>query len=161
MSQTNPKRKSKPRTYMMRVISGGFEPADSYTNLKLRERKYALGELVCCTFKKLNNPKFNALVHWIGVLCTRHIETFHGMDAHQVLKRLQIEGNIHCEQVGVVLQGMAVEYRYPMSLDFETVDDGERHEIARKFCRLIASRYWAGMEPEKIEEMAASFIEEV
>lgn len=156
-----PTRKRAPRTFMMRVIKGGLEPADSYTQLKLRERNYKIGDMVCCTFKKLNNTKFNRLVHWIGVLCTRHIETFGGMDAHQVLKRLQIEGNIHCEVCGVVLEGMAVEYRYPLSLDFESVDDGERHEIARKFCRLIAARYWKGLTPEAIEEMAASFIEEV
>lgn len=147
---------------MMRVIKGGFEPADNYTQTKLRERNYHMGDLVTCTFKKLNNPKFNRLVHYIGVLCTVHIETFKGMDAHQVLKRMQIEGNIHCDSIGVVIPGMSVmEYRYPLSLDFETVDEGKRHEIARSFCRWIASNYWKDMPPEEIEIMAESFIEEI
>lgn len=156
------KKKPKSITYMMRIIKGGMEPADDYTASKLRERNYKVGNLITCSFKKLNNPKFNRLVHYIGVLCTEHIEAFHGMQAHAVLKRLQIEGNIHCEAIGIVLPGFGlVEHRYPLSLSFEDVDDGLRHEIARSFCRLIAERYWPDMHPEDIEAMAASFIEEV
>jgi hypothetical protein len=156
------RKKPKPATYMMRVIKGGFEPADNYTQSKLRERNYHMGDLVTCTFKKLNNPKFNRLIHYIGILCQTHIEAFHGMDAHKILKRLQIEGNIHCEAIGVVIPGIGMaEYRYPLSLDFETIDDGARHEIGRAFCRWIAERYWKDMTPEAIEDMAGSFIEEV
>lgn len=160
MNESPIKRKPKPRTYMMRIVKGGMEPADGFALSQLRERNYKIGDLVTCTFKKLNNPKFNRLIHRIGVLCAKNIETFHGMDGHQVLKRIQIEGNIHCELIGVVLGGMAAEYRYPLSLDFETVDDGERHAIAMKFCRWIAEKYWPGMTAEAIEEMADSFVDE-
>lgn len=150
----------KPTPFMMRVEKGCLVPADNYTVGRLRERNYHAGDLVACTIKKLNNPKFHRLVHRIGQLCAKNIEVFRGTDAHTVLKRLQIEGNIHCEAIGVVLGGMAAEYRYPLSLDFETVDDGERHEIARAFCRLISERYWHELTPEQVEEMAESFVEE-
>jgi hypothetical protein len=155
------KRKSKPEVLMMRVIKGGLEPADEYTRFRLRERKYNLNDLVSITIKKLNNPKFNRLVHYIGVLCTENIDEFQGMDAHQVLKRLQIEGNIHCDAIGVAIPGIGItEYRYPLSLSFEDLDDGGRHEVALKFCRLISSRYWPNLTPEAIETMAESFINE-
>jgi len=159
---TAPRKKSKPATYMMRVIKGGFEPADSYTRSKLRERNYHMGDLVTCTFKKLNNPKFNRLIHHIGILCQTHIEAFHGMDAHKILKRLQIEGNIHCEAIGVVIPGIGIaEYRYPLSLDFETIDDGARHEIALAICRNIAQYYYTQLNEEQILEMASAMIDEI
>ena len=150
----------KPIKYMMRFEKGALVPADSYTVSQIRGKGYKVGDLVSVTIKKLNNPKFNRLVHRIGQLCAANIEAFHGMDAHLVLKRLQIEGNIHCELIGVSIAGMQMEYRYPLSLDFETLDDGERHEVARKFCRLIAEKYWKDLSPEVIEEMAESFIQE-
>lgn len=152
---------SKPQTYMMRVIKGGFEPADDYTISKLRERNYKVGDLITCAFKKLNNPKFNRLVHYIGILCERHIEAFHGMQAHSILKRLQIEGNIHCEAIGIVLPGFGlVEHRYPLSLSFDDVDDGLRHEICLAMCRHIAYNYFADMTPEQVMEMAEVMVNE-
>lgn len=156
------KRRNKP-TVMMRFEKGGLVPADSYAVSQIRAKNYRVGDLVSCEFKKLNNSGFHRLVHWIGVLCARHIEAFHGMDAHKVLKRLQLEGSIHCEEMNIKLDAVSymVTVQVPLSLDFETLDDGERHEVARSFCRLIAQKYWQGMTPEAIEEMAASFIEEV
>ena len=146
---------------MMRVGEGVFEPADEYTRSRLRDRKYKRGDLVGCTFKKLNNPKFHRLIHRIGQLCAENIEAFSNMDAHMVLKRIQWEANIACEEIGVSVPGIGLAVmRFPRSLSFDSMDDGERHEVARAFCRHIASNYWHGLSAEKIEEMAESFVQE-
>ena len=155
-------KRQKPETFHMKVIKGGFAPADPYTASRLRQRGYHIDDIVGCTFRKLNNPKFNRLVHRIGQLCVANIEAFHGMEAHSVLKRLQWEGNIWCDEMGVVVPGVGLAMvRIPKSLDFETVDDGERHVIARAFCRWIAENYWKGLTEDQISEMAESFIEEI
>jgi len=151
----------KPEVLMMQYIKGMFRPADSYTAYRLRARNYRDGDLIGCVCKKPNNPKFNRLIHRIGQLCAENIEAFHGMDAHVVLKRLQWEANVACEEVGVVVPGIGLAMmRFPLSWAFDTMDDGERHEAARALCRHIAEKYWPDMSPVAIEEMAESFVEE-
>ena len=82
---------------------GAIVPADPYAASQMRERGFHTGDLLSCDFKKPRNPKFNRLVHRIGQLVAHHIEAFRGMDAHAAIKRLQWEGNIACEEVGVSL----------------------------------------------------------
>lgn len=146
---------------MMRVIQGGLAPADAYTNAMLRERKYSTGDIVAITINKCRHPGFHRLAHRIGGLCAANIDAFSGMDAHQVLKRLQIEADIGCEHIMLKIPGLgAVEQRIPQSLSFDSMDEGEFREIVRAFCRHISMHYWPSLEAEQIEEMAQSFIGE-
>ena len=152
--------KSKPKVFL-RIIKGGLVPADSYASGQLRAKGYQIGDIVAAELKKLNNPAFHRLMHRIGQLCVANIEDFQGMDAHQVLKRIQWEGNIGCEEMGVMVPGVGMAMmRFPLSLSFESMDDGERHEVARAMCRHISAKYWPTLDPEQIEEMAESWVEE-
>lgn len=152
--------KSKPKVFL-RIIKGGLVPADGYAQSQLRAKGYKVGDVVTAELKKLNNPAFNRLMHRIGQLCVANIEAFHGMDAHQVLKRIQWEGNIGCEEMGVMVPGIGLAMmRFPLSMSFDNMDDGERHEIARAMCRHISQKYWPTLAPEQIEQMAESWVEE-
>lgn len=147
---------------MFRVVKGALVPADQYTVRKLRERNYHAGDLVQVVIKKLNNPKFHGLIHRIGQLCAKNIEQFEGWDAHKVLKRLQWEANIYCEEVPVYVDGgMVAVMRFPQSMSFDAMDDGARHVLARGLCAWIAKRYWPKLSADQVEEMAESFVEEV
>ena len=74
----------------------------------------------------------------------------------------QIEANIACEEMGVVFPGIGpVTYRIPLSLSFDSMDEGEFRQTARAFCAYIADKYWPDLDPEAIEEMAESFVDEV
>lgn len=152
---------SKRERIYLRVGKGCLLPADNYAAGKMRERGYHMGDLVKADITKPNNPGFHRLLHRIGQLCARNIDAFAGMEPHKVLKRIQIEGNIACEELGIRIPGigMAIQ-RIPTSLSFDSMDDGERHEVARAMCRHIAEQYWPDMAPEKIEEMADSMVEE-
>lgn len=97
-------KKPKPEVFVMRIVKGGMEPNDGYTKARLRARNYNIGDLVFCAFKKPNNPAFHRLIHRIGQLCAANIEAFAGMQAHDVLKRIQVEGDIACEPVAVSMQ---------------------------------------------------------
>ena len=156
------KSKRAKRTIYLRIAKGHLDPADGYAAKQLRERAYHVGDVIEATLKKLNNPGFNRLHHRIGQLCASNIEAFSGMDAHQVLKRLQWEAGIHCEEVGVQVPGIGLAMmRFPLSLSFDDLEDGERHEVVRRMCRHISEKYWPSMSPEHIEEMAESFPDEV
>lgn len=153
-------RRKKP-AFMMRVAKGGLIPADGYTTAMLRARKYATGDVVSITISKCRNPVFHRLVHRIGGLCSANIDAFSGMDAHQVLKRLQIEADIGCEHIMLKILGLgAVEQRIPQSLSFDSMDEGEFKAIARAFCRHIAEQYWPDLSAEQVEGMAESFVDE-
>lgn len=145
----------------LRVEKGALVPADQFAATQLRERGYKVGDVIKGDLTKLRNPKFNRLVHRIGQLVVANIEAFAGLDAHKAVKRLQIEGRIACDEIGVMVQnyGMVIQF-IPRSLSFESMDEAEFHEAARGICRTIAERYWKDLTAEQIEEMAESFVEE-
>ena len=145
----------------LRVIKGGFEPADRYAEAQLRNKKFKIGDVVRCDVRKLRNQKFNRLVHRIGQLVAANIEAFSGLDAHTCIKRLQIEGRIACDEIGIMVQGYGMVIQFiPRSMSFDSMDQAEYHDCAKQICRLIADRYWQGLEPEQIEAMSENFINE-
>ena len=145
----------------LRVIQGGLVPADSYAQTQLRNKKLKIGDVVRCDVRKLRNQKFNRLVHRIGQLVAANIEAFSGLDAHTCIKRLQIEGRIACDEIGIMVQGYGMVIQFiPRSMSFDSMDQAEYHDCAKRICRLIAERYWQGLEPEQIAEMAESMVDE-
>lgn len=145
----------------LRVIKGGFEPADRYAEAQLRNKKFKIGDVVRCDVRKLRNQKFNRLVHRIGQLVAANIEAFSGLDAHTCIKRLQIEGRIACDEIGIMVQGYGMVIQFiPRSMSFDSMDESEYHDCAKRICRLIAERYWQGLEPDQIAEMAESMVDE-
>jgi hypothetical protein len=146
---------------MFRVAKGALIPADTYTESRLRERSYRIGDLLAAELTKPRNPKFNRLVHRIGQLVVANIDAFRGLDAHKAIKRIQIEGKVACEEIGIHVPGFGMLIQFiPRSLSFESMDEGEYHEAARGICRTISERYWPTMTAEQVEEMAESFVEE-
>lgn len=160
-------------------------PADNFAETQLRNKKFKVGDVVGAEIRKLRNVKFNRLVHRIGQLCAANIEEFSGMDPHKVIKRLQLEGNIYCDEIAIKpysilivdcvlkavkpildLFGLKLSddglliIRIPLSLSFESLDEAEFHDAAKQICRLIAERYWKDLEPEQIESMAGAMVDE-
>ena len=185
MNQAISAKKRKPEPVYLRVIQGGLVPADNYAQEQLRSKKFKIGDVVRCDVRKLRNPRFNRLVHRIGQLCAANIEEFTGMDPHKVIKRLQLEGNIYCDEIAVKpysilivdsilkavkpildLFGLKLSddglliIRIPISLSFESLDEEEFHDAAKQICRLIAEKYWGNLSPEDIENMANIMVQE-
>lgn len=153
--------KSKREPVYFTIIKGGLVPTDKCAADQLRAKNFKIGDIVKADIRKLRNQKFNRLVHRIGQLVAANIEAFSGLDAHTCIKRLQIEGRIACDEIGVLVQGYGMVIQFiPRSMSFETMDEDEYHDCAKKICRLIADRYWLGLDAEQIEEMAGAMIDE-
>ena len=147
--------KKRPQRFPLRVIKGGFAPADNGTADKLRSRGVRVGDLVFAEIKKPRNPGFWRLSHRLGTLAVENIEAFHGMDSHKVLKRLQLEANIGCEEVAYHIPGYGmVTQRIPLRLSYESMDEGEFREVYRGMCRHLAQTYWPGLDEDEIASMA-------
>lgn len=150
----------KDRIYL-RVSKGALIPADNYAESQLRAKGYAIGDVVAAQITKLRNPKFNRLVHRIGQLAVANIEAFAGLDAHVAIKRLQLEGRIECDLIGIHLPGYGmVEQAIPRSLSFDTMGEVEYQAAALAICRHITRVYWPTITPERVEAMAESFVTE-
>ena len=153
--------KNKRERIYLRVSKGCLIPADDYAASRLREKGYKLNDVLAAQIVKLRNPKFNRLVHRIGQIVVANIEAFAGLDAHTAIKRLQMEGRIACDEIGIMVPGYGMVVQViPRSMSFDTMDEGEYNEAARAICRLIAQRYWPTLTPEQVEKMAESFVGE-
>lgn len=134
-----------------RVLVAG----DGFTAARMKARRLHVGDEVLAELTKPRNPKFHRLVHQFGQVLVDNIAAFEALDGHSVLKRLQIEANIACDEVALNFPGVGpVTYRVPRSLSFESMDDGEFSEVFREFSRYVCATYWPSMKPEQIEAMA-------
>lgn len=155
------KSKRRPERFPLRVAKGAFVPADPCVQARLRDKGFKTGDLVFAEFKKPRNPRFHRLAHRIGSLCAQNLDAFRNMEAHHVLKRLQLEAQIGCEEMAIVVPGVGkCLHLIPHSLSYESMDESEFQETIRGFCRHIVEQYWPTLTPEQIEEMAESMITE-
>ena len=148
-----------PERFLLRVISGGFEPSDGYTQQRLREKGYRKGDVVFAKLTKPRNPKFHRKMHVFGQMLVENIEEFESLSAHDVLKRLQLEANIACDEIALRFPGVGpCSYRIPRSLSFASMDDAEFGETFKQFSAYVIKQYWPDMEPADIDRMAEVMI---
>jgi len=153
--------KKKPERFPLRVVKGAFQPADLSCQARLRDQGFTPGDLVFVEFRKPRNPKFHRLAHSLGQLCAENIEAFEGMDPHRVLKRLQIEAQIGCEEMAIVVPGLGkCLHLIPQSLSYESMDETAFYEVMKGFCRYIAEQYWPTLDAQQIEDMSGVMIDE-
>lgn len=146
---------SKPEKLMLKVIKGGFAPADEYTSKKLRERNYSIGEIVAGQITKPRNPKFWRMAHALGNLVAENIVGFEGMEAHKVIKRLQREAMLECDEFAFKVAGCGIVTQYiPKSLSFESMSEEVFSEFYSQMCQYIITAYWPSETTESIESMA-------
>lgn len=151
-----------PQRVMLRVVKGALVPADNFATQELRRRGYRNGDIVAGEIRKPRNPGFHRLAHALGTIVAENIEAFAGLDAHAVLKRLQIEANIGCDEIALNFPGVGpCTYRVPQSLSYESLDEGQFREVISGMCTHISRRYWPQMEPGQIEAMADLWVEAV
>ena len=144
---------------LWRVGKGVLTPYDNATIEALRTRKYSVGDVLAAELSKPRNPRFHRLAHALGELVAGNIDSFKGMNGHDVLKRLQIEGNIGCDEIALNFPGIGpCSYRIPRSLSFESMDQGQFGEVITAMCVYVADRYWPGVEPERIQNMAEAWV---
>lgn len=148
-------RPQKPERFLLRVEKGALVPADGYTQKLLREKGYRRGDMVLARLTKPRTPWYHRKVHVFGQLLAENVEDFEGLDAHQVLKRIQLEANIGCDEMALNFPGVGpVTYRIPRSLSYANLDQAEFETIYGQMCGYVVRRYWPDLDESQIEEMA-------
>lgn len=137
---------------------GCLIPADSYTQRRLRELGYKRGDLVFAEFFKPRNPLFHRLAHRLGDLCAKNLDAFAGMDAHDALKKLQLDAEVECEEARAIVPGLGVmQVLTPISLAFESMEEGRFQTFMRRVYAHIARRHWPDMSEEQIAVMVETY----
>ena len=145
---------------LWRVGRGVLEPFDAATSAALRAKRYNFGDVLRAELRKARNPGFHRLAHKLGELLAANLDAFVDLKAHAVLKRLQIEANVGCDEIALNFPGVGpCSYRVPRSLSFDSMDEGEFHEVIAGMCRYVSRTYWPTCSPEKIEAMADAWVE--
>lgn len=156
-------KRKQPERLLLTVAKGALVPGDGYTQKRLKERGYRVGDILLADLRKPRSPGFHRLAHRLGQLVAENIEDFAGLDGHKALKRLQIEGNIACDELPVFLtifdQRIKVNQRIPRSLSWASMDEGEFRETIRALSNYIAVEYWPDLTAQQIEELAEAMPE--
>lgn len=149
------KKKPKARALMLRVTPEGyFAPADELSREVCRKRKYRVGDILSTDMKKPRSYLQWKKAHKLGQLLAENLDEFSGFDAHRVLKRLQIETGIGCEEMPIKVAGLGMLIqRVPRTLAFDQMEEGEFQEIYAGFCQHVVSSYWPSLTIEAIDDM--------
>lgn len=147
--------KRKRERILLRVAKGALIPSDVWSEKQLRSRNYRVGDLVTAELRKPRNPGFHRLAHAFGTMVAENIEAFEGLDGHAVLKRLQIEANVSCDEIALNFPGVGpCSYRVPRSLSFESMDEVEFQATFKALANYVSKTYWPSLTAEQIAEMA-------
>lgn len=124
----------------------------------LAQRGFKAGDVVSADPKKARNPRFWAKVHAFGQAVGDNIEAFSGKDAHEVIKALQLDGDIGCENIVVGTGDEAMIYRIPVSLSFDSLDETEFQALWNQFTKHVVKKYYDNL-PESAREFIDSFMQ--
>jgi len=156
------KRRNSSDRVMLRVVKGGFQPADRFSADKLREKGFIrVDQIVSADIKGVRNPKFWRLAHGLGQLLVENVESFEGCNAHTALKRIQREAMIACSEMAFLIPGVGMVTQFiPDSLSFDQMDDGKFHEVYGAMCKWVVKTYFPGCTESQIEQMAEVMVNE-
>ena len=142
------------------VQKGALVPAGDRDRQTLRDMGLGLGEIVHAKIVQPRNPRFFRLAHQLGALIRDNVPSFELLTSHQVLKRLQFESGVECDNMEMRIPhvGMAT-VRVPKSLAFDSMNEGDFRHLMTSLCRHVAETYWPDCTPEQVEQMAEAMIE--
>lgn len=145
---------------LLRIEKGALVPADAAALRELRERGYKVGDVLVADLVLPRNPEFNGLAHKLGALIAENIEAFDGMKAHDVLKRIQVEAGIECDETVTDVPGLGrMVFKQPRSLSFYSMDQGEFYGFTKQVCEYVAKTYWPSVPPARIARMADCMVD--
>lgn len=135
---------------MMKVAKGALVPADRFAEAELRNRHYTIGEVVQVEILKLRSPGFNRLVHEFGVLLKESVDSLSLLSPHEIIKRLQTESGIECDEIALRMDGHNVMYRIPRSLSFDSMEEGVFRVFFHNISEYVVAAYFPEMTPEDV-----------
>lgn len=127
----------------VREIAGRrvLAPCDSLTAAWAQDQP--LDALLWATVKRPRSPKYHRAIHKLCGILADHVGAFEGLTGHSVLKRLQLESGLECEEIAYVVPKFGtVVQKIPRSIRFEEMDEAEFREFSNRLIDHVAANYW-------------------
>lgn len=122
---------------------------------KLRERGFRLNTRVFAHLWFPRNPRFFRLVHGLGELLGRQLDRFAGKDAHDVIKALQVESGVCCDQTKTDLpDGGQLIHTKAQSLSFHSMGEDKFKAFWSGVCAYVIAHDWPDLDEARLTEMA-------
>lgn len=99
------------------------------------------------------SPEHWRRAHRFAGVLLENIEAFSGLNEHRVLKRLQWETGVHCEEIGALVGDQQVVVKIPKSLSFDDMDEDEFIEFYKAISRHVADKYWHDCSADQVSEI--------
>lgn len=167
VQQPKPKRQRRPLWLKVaRLVDpdtgesvGAFVPAHHSDSDAMRARKFKVGEVVRGEFVRRRNPMHYRKAHALARLVAENVDGFEvqvaAKDWHAVLKKLQLDSGVACEDETIEVTGIGkLLRRVPRSLNFEDMDQSEFEPVYAGLVDHIIRTHWPEMSPEAIEQQA-------
>jgi hypothetical protein len=134
---------------------GALVPSCDLDRHLLKQRRVAIGKEYRVGVEQARNSKFHRLVHALGRLVSENVDAFSGLSCHAVIKRLQREAGVFCEEQEIEIPGIGkLVVKVAQSIAFDCMDEADFHELYSAICRHVAATYWPELDEEAVEAMA-------
>lgn len=133
---------------------GALVPSCDLDKHLLKQRRVAVGREYRVAVEQARNAKFHRLVHALGRLVSENVEGFAGLNCHAVIKRLQREAGVFCEEQEIEIPGIGkLVVKVAQSLAFDSMDEADFRALYQGICRHLAATYWPGLPEEVVQAM--------
>lgn len=151
MASAKPKMAFKAREYDGQRV---LWPADTYTREWMASQ--SLDGLHWVSTHKPRSPGFHRAVHKLCTFLAHHCAKFEGMDAHALLKRLQLESRLYCDSTLLTVPGYGeVMHLIPQSISFDNMDESEFRLFYEAIADHVAKTHWPEFSLNLLERQAA------
>lgn len=132
-----------------------FVAATDAGRAMLRERGFRLNTRVFAHFTFPRNPRFFRLVHGLGELLGRNLDRFTGKQSHDVIKALQVESGVCCDQTKTDLpDGGQLIHTKAQSLSYYSMGEDKFKAFWTGVCAYVIAHDWPTLTEERLTEMA-------
>lgn len=140
---------------MLRVNkSGALAPADALSASRCREAGYKVGDCVMADLRRPRDAGQWRAAHLLAEMVSANIQAFAGMDAHAIIKGLQLESRLECDEADVItVDGEVVRIIEPRSLSFGSMSQERFAAFWRGLCDHLATNYFSGVDQVELEKM--------
>lgn len=131
---------------------GCLVPAGHVDRSILRQKKIKVGARIRTTVTRERDYGQYKYCHKLGQFMESNVDGFEGKDAHTIIKSLQLEGVIFCDQERLKIEGFDgyLIRNVPRSLAFDEMDEGDFQSFIRQLCAHIATKYLPTLAPEQV-----------
>ncbi len=149
----------------IRIVSrgdGSWIPADRASNNLAKDRGllHSGVEVIGYLYQPRDGKQWRK-IHALGSLLAQSVDEFHGWNSHDVIKKVQLDANVACENEEIDLGKLGVfSRRVAKSLAFGFMDESEFTGVYREISVYIGKKYFGFLGPEAEGEIAKLLLRE-